>query len=30
VARGTHEELLGTSPTYQEIVQSQISAEEVA
>ncbi|MCG2624758.1 ABC transporter ATP-binding protein/permease [Arthrobacter sp. I2-34] len=30
VARGTHEELLETSPTYQEIVQSQISAEEVA
>jgi ATP-binding cassette subfamily B protein len=30
VARGTHEQLLGTSPTYQEIVQSQISAEEVA
>lgn len=30
VARGTHEDLLVTSPTYQEIVQSQISAEEVA
>lgn len=30
VARGTHEELLESSPTYQEIVQSQISAEEVA
>ena len=30
VARGTHEELLISSPTYQEIVQSQISAEEVA
>jgi ATP-binding cassette, subfamily B, multidrug efflux pump len=30
VARGTHEELLAGSPTYQEIVQSQISAEEVA
>ncbi|MFD1213369.1 ABC transporter ATP-binding protein [Arthrobacter sp. GCM10027362] len=30
VARGTHEELLETSPTYREIVQSQISAEEVA
>ncbi len=30
VARGTHEELLLSSPTYQEIVQSQISAEEVA
>ncbi|GAB4100703.1 ABC transporter ATP-binding protein [Sinomonas halotolerans] len=29
VDRGTHEELLGTSPTYQEIVQSQITAEEV-
>jgi ATP-binding cassette subfamily B protein len=29
VDRGTHEELLETSPTYQEIVQSQISAEEV-
>jgi ATP-binding cassette subfamily B protein len=28
VDRGTHEELLETSPTYQEIVQSQISAEE--
>lgn len=30
VARGTHEELLDTSPTYQEIVQSQTTAEEVA
>ncbi|NKX52051.1 ABC transporter ATP-binding protein, partial [Arthrobacter deserti] len=30
VARGTHEELLAASPTYQEIVQSQISAVEVA
>lgn len=30
VARGTHEELLETSETYQEIVRSQISAEEVA
>jgi len=30
VARGTHEELLLSSPTYQEIVESQISAEEVA
>jgi ATP-binding cassette subfamily B protein len=30
VDRGTHTELLETSPTYQEIVQSQISAEEVA
>ncbi|BCT75140.1 multidrug ABC transporter ATP-binding protein [Sinomonas cyclohexanicum] len=30
VDRGTHAELLETSPTYQEIVQSQISAEEVA
>ncbi|MDQ4503097.1 ABC transporter ATP-binding protein [Sinomonas sp. ASV322] len=28
VDRGTHDELLETSPTYQEIVQSQISAEE--
>ncbi|MGN6403587.1 ABC transporter ATP-binding protein [Sinomonas sp.] len=28
VDRGTHEELLETSPTYQEIVQSQITAEE--
>jgi ATP-binding cassette, subfamily B, multidrug efflux pump len=30
VDRGTHEELLETSPTYQEIVESQIAAEEVA
>jgi ATP-binding cassette subfamily B protein len=30
VARGTHEELLETSPTYQEIVESQTQAEEVA
>ncbi|RII42238.1 ABC transporter ATP-binding protein [Galactobacter valiniphilus] len=30
VARGTHAELLESSPTYQEIVESQISAEEVA
>ncbi|MGO3151099.1 MAG: ABC transporter ATP-binding protein [Galactobacter sp.] len=30
VARGTHEQLLETSETYQEIVRSQISAEEVA
>jgi ATP-binding cassette subfamily B protein len=30
VDRGTHEELLETSPTYQEIVQSQITAEEAA
>ncbi|WP_372697650.1 ABC transporter ATP-binding protein [Arthrobacter sp. JSM 101049] len=30
VARGTHEELLDSSGTYQEIVESQISAEEVA
>ncbi|MDF9278183.1 ABC transporter ATP-binding protein [Arthrobacter sp. EH-1B-1] len=30
VARGTHEELLETSPTYQEIVESQTTAEEVA
>ncbi|MBF0671545.1 MAG: ABC transporter ATP-binding protein [Salinibacterium sp.] len=27
VARGTHEELLETDPTYQEIVESQLSAE---
>lgn len=30
VARGTHEELLESSQTYQEIVSSQLSAEEVA
>ncbi|MFB9072555.1 ABC transporter ATP-binding protein [Citricoccus parietis] len=30
VGRGTHQELLGTSKTYREIVDSQISAEEVA
>ncbi|QTG81562.1 ABC transporter ATP-binding protein [Arthrobacter crystallopoietes] len=30
VARGTHGELLETSPTYQEIVDSQTQAEEVA
>jgi ATP-binding cassette subfamily B multidrug efflux pump len=30
VARGTHEQLLGTSATYQEIVESQWSAEEVS
>lgn len=30
VARGTHTELLETSPTYREIVQSQLSAEEAA
>lgn len=30
VARGTHEELLDTSETYQEIVASQISAEDAA
>ncbi|WP_423183834.1 ABC transporter ATP-binding protein [Arthrobacter sp. NyZ413] len=30
VDRGTHEELLETSPTYQEIVESQLTAEEVA
>ncbi|WP_139005524.1 ABC transporter ATP-binding protein [Arthrobacter crystallopoietes] len=30
VARGTHGELLETSPTYQEIVESQTQAEEVA
>jgi ATP-binding cassette subfamily B protein len=30
VARGTHEELQETSPTYTEIVESQLSAEEAA
>lgn len=30
VDRGTHDELLETSPTYQEIVESQLTAEEVA
>ena len=30
VARGTHEQLLETSETYQEIVASQLSVEEVA
>ncbi|XBH20925.1 ABC transporter ATP-binding protein [Jonesiaceae bacterium BS-20] len=30
VATGTHEELLETSPTYQEIANSQLAAEEVA
>jgi ATP-binding cassette subfamily B protein len=30
VARGTHDQLLESSETYQEIVRSQISAEEVA
>jgi len=30
VGRGTHEELLGTCETYQEIVASQLSAEEAA
>ncbi|MBT8161685.1 MULTISPECIES: ABC transporter ATP-binding protein [Arthrobacter] len=30
VDRGTHDELLETSPTYQEIVGSQLTAEEVA
>ena len=30
VARGTHDELLETSPTYQEIVDSQLSVEEAA
>lgn len=30
VGRGTHDELLAESPTYQEIVASQLSAEEVA
>jgi len=30
VGRGTHEELLAGNPTYQEIVESQLSAEEAA
>jgi ATP-binding cassette subfamily B multidrug efflux pump len=30
VGRGTHEELLADNPTYQEIVESQVSAEEAA
>lgn len=30
VGRGTHEELLAENPTYQEIVESQLSAEEAA
>jgi ATP-binding cassette subfamily B protein len=30
VARGTHESLLDSSETYREIVESQLSAEEVA
>ncbi|ANJ28244.1 ABC transporter ATP-binding protein [Agromyces aureus] len=30
IARGTHEELLANSPTYEEIVSSQLSAEEAA
>jgi ATP-binding cassette subfamily B protein len=30
VGRGTHDELLLTCDTYQEIVASQLSAEEVA
>ena len=30
VGTGTHDELLDTCPTYQEIAQSQRSAEEVA
>ncbi|NWL11392.1 multidrug ABC transporter ATP-binding protein [Paenarthrobacter nitroguajacolicus] len=30
VDRGTHDELLETSPTYQEIVESQLSVEDVA
>ncbi|MCU1584492.1 MAG: hypothetical protein JWM49_1048 [Microbacteriaceae bacterium] len=30
VGRGTHDELLGTSPTYREIVESQLTAEEAA
>jgi len=30
VARGTHEQLLESSPTYEEIVSSQLSAEEAA
>jgi ATP-binding cassette subfamily B protein len=30
VGRGTHQELLETCATYQEIVESQLSAEEAA
>ena len=30
VGRGTHDELLATCPTYQEIVESQLRAEEAA
>ncbi|SFN76922.1 ABC transporter ATP-binding protein [Mycetocola miduiensis] len=30
VGRGTHDELLGRSPTYREIVESQLTAEEAA
>jgi ATP-binding cassette subfamily B protein len=30
VGRGTHEELLVSSPTYAEIVESQLTAEEAA
>ena len=30
VGRGTHDELLETCATYQEIVESQLSAEDVA
>jgi ATP-binding cassette, subfamily B, multidrug efflux pump len=30
VGRGTHEQLLGSNPTYTEIVESQLAAEEVA
>ncbi|MEY2438167.1 MAG: ATP-binding cassette, subfamily multidrug efflux pump, partial [Acidimicrobiaceae bacterium] len=30
IGRGTHEELLASSPTYAEIVQSQIGEKEVA
>ena len=30
VGRGTHEELLAGNPTYQEIVQSQLTPEEAA
>ena len=30
VGRGTHEQLLASNPTYQEIVESQLSAEEAA
>jgi ATP-binding cassette subfamily B protein len=30
VGRGTHEELLADNPTYQEIVRSQLTTEDVA